>query len=100
MDRSGRTVQGASAAQPLAASSSATCAASTARHPPTQLQGHMGTHSNNQANPSPITPNVAASSSVSLSNMVPATNVYVAGNTVVDLLVTDCSSISAPQPHS
>ncbi|TKS89872.1 Zinc finger protein [Collichthys lucidus] len=67
---------------------------------PTQLQGHMGTHSNNQGAPSPITSNVAASSSVSLSNMVTAPTVYVTGNTVVDLLVTDCSSIAAPQSHS
>ncbi|KAM7381668.1 hypothetical protein PAMA_012489 [Pampus argenteus] len=67
---------------------------------PTQLQGHMGTHSNNQGAPSPVTSNVGASSSVSLSNMVTAPTVYVTGNTVVDLLVTDCSSIAAPQPHS
>ncbi|XP_029382978.1 myc-associated zinc finger protein isoform X3 [Echeneis naucrates] len=67
---------------------------------PTQLQGHMGTHSNNQGAPSPVTSNVAASSSVSLSNMVTAPTVYVTGNTVVDLLVTDCSSIAAPQSHS
>ncbi|XP_008300730.1 myc-associated zinc finger protein [Stegastes partitus] len=67
---------------------------------PTQLQGHMGTHTNSQAAPSPITSNVAASSSVSLSNMVTAPTVYVTGNTVVDLLVTDCSSIAAPQQHS
>ncbi|KAM6898994.1 vascular endothelial zinc finger 1 isoform 3-T3 [Lycodopsis pacificus] len=67
---------------------------------PTQLQGHMGTHSNIQGAPSPITSNVAASSSVSLSNMVTAPTVYVTGNTVVDLLVTDCSSIAAPQSHS
>ncbi|KAM9837163.1 vascular endothelial zinc finger 1 isoform 1-T1 [Aulostomus maculatus] len=67
---------------------------------PTQLQGHMGTHSTGQGAPSPITSNVAASSSVSLSNMVTAPTVYVTGNTVVDLLVTDCSSIAAPQPHS
>ncbi|XP_040032152.1 vascular endothelial zinc finger 1 isoform X2 [Gasterosteus aculeatus] len=67
---------------------------------PTQLQGHMGTHSNSQGAPSPITSNVAASSSVSLSNMVTAPAVYVTGNAVVDLLVTDCSSIAAPQSHS
>ncbi|KAM3591874.1 uncharacterized protein V6R79_008887 [Siganus canaliculatus] len=67
---------------------------------PTQLQGHMGTHSNSQGAPSPITSNVAASSSVSLSNMVTAPTVYVTGNTVVDLLVTDCSSIAAPQQQS
>ncbi|KAM8836630.1 vascular endothelial zinc finger 1 isoform 2-T2 [Spinachia spinachia] len=67
---------------------------------PTQLQGHMGTHSNSQGAPSPITSNVAASSSVSLGNMVTAPTVYVTGNAVVDLLVTDCSSIAAPQSHS
>lgn len=71
---------------------------------PTQLQGHMGTHSNSQAvpvpAPAPVTSNVAASSSVSLSGMVTAPTVYVTGNAVVDLLVTDCSSIAAPQTHS
>ncbi|XP_008435015.1 myc-associated zinc finger protein [Poecilia reticulata] len=68
---------------------------------PTQLQGHMGTHSTSQAPPTPVTSNVAASSSISLSNMVTAApTVYVTGNTVVDLLVTDCSSIAAPQSHS
>ncbi|KAM8876047.1 myc-associated zinc finger protein isoform 1-T1 [Synchiropus picturatus] len=67
---------------------------------PTQLQGHMGTHNNNQGAPSPVTSNVAASSSVSLSNMVTAPTVYVTGSTVVDLLVTDCSSIAVPQTHS
>ncbi|KAG7507050.1 myc-associated zinc finger protein isoform X2 [Solea senegalensis] len=67
---------------------------------PTQLQGHMGTHGNSQGAPSPVTSNVAASSSVSLSNMVTAPTVYVTGNTVVDLLVTDCSSIAAPQSQS
>ncbi|XP_035997655.1 myc-associated zinc finger protein [Fundulus heteroclitus] len=68
---------------------------------PTQLQGHMGTHSTSQAAPSPVTSNVVASSSVSLSGMVTAApTVYVTGNTVVDLLVTDCSSIAAPQSHS
>ena len=67
---------------------------------PTQLQGHMGTHGNNHGAPSPVTSNQAASSSISLSNMVTAPTVYVTGNTVVDLLVTDCSSIAAPQQHS
>lgn len=67
---------------------------------PTQLQGHMGTHTNNQAAQNPVTSNVAASSSITLSNMVTAPTVYVTGNTVVDLLVTDCSSIAAPQPQS
>ncbi|KAK5607170.1 hypothetical protein CRENBAI_006447 [Crenichthys baileyi] len=68
---------------------------------PTQLQGHMGTHNTSQAAPSPVTSNVAAGCSVSLSNMVTAApTMYVTGNTVVDLLVTDCSSIAAPQSHS
>ncbi|KAF7204477.1 transcript variant X2 [Nothobranchius furzeri] len=67
---------------------------------PTQLQGHMGTHSTGQGSPSPVTFSVAPSSSVSLSNTVTAPTVYVTGNTVVDLLVTDCSSIAAPQSHS
>ncbi|XP_061911738.1 myc-associated zinc finger protein isoform X2 [Entelurus aequoreus] len=66
---------------------------------PTQLQGHMGTHNASQEAQSPATSNVAASSSVSLS-MVAAPTVYVTGGTVVDLLVTDCSSIAAPQSQS
>lgn len=67
---------------------------------PTQLQGHMGTHGNSQGAPSPIASNAAAGSSVALGNMVAAPTAYVTGNTVVDLLVTDCSSIAAPQSHS
>ncbi|XP_061823769.1 myc-associated zinc finger protein isoform X2 [Nerophis lumbriciformis] len=66
---------------------------------PTQLQGHMGTHNASQEAQSPAASNVAASSSVSL-NMVAAPTVYVTGGTVVDLLVTDCSSIAAPQSQS
>ncbi|XP_061765427.1 myc-associated zinc finger protein-like isoform X2 [Nerophis ophidion] len=66
---------------------------------PTQLQGHMGTHNASQEAQSPATSNVTASSSVSL-NMVAAPTVYVTGGTVVDLLVTDCSSIAAPQSQS
>nr|XP_057918495.1 myc-associated zinc finger protein isoform X2 [Doryrhamphus excisus] len=65
---------------------------------PTQLQGHMGTHSASQDAQSSATSNIAASSS--LSNMVTAPTVYVTGGTVVDLLVTDCSSIAAPQSQS
>ncbi|XP_077358838.1 vascular endothelial zinc finger 1 isoform X2 [Festucalex cinctus] len=71
---------------------------------PTQLQGHMGTHSSSssQVTQSPAaTSNVAASSSISLGNMVTAApTVYVTGGTVVDLLVTDCSSIAAPPSQS
>ncbi|TNN64136.1 Myc-associated zinc finger protein [Liparis tanakae] len=67
---------------------------------PTQLQGHMGTHGNNQGAPSPAGSNAAAGSSVNHGNMGAAPTVYVTGNTVVDLLVTDCSSIAAPQSHS
>ncbi|XP_041740574.2 myc-associated zinc finger protein isoform X3 [Coregonus clupeaformis] len=68
---------------------------------PTQLQGHMGTHSTGgQGGPSgPVTSSGASSSSVSLSNMVSAPTVYVSSNAVVDLLVSDCSSIQ-PQSHS
>ncbi|XP_062388529.1 zinc finger protein 92 homolog isoform X2 [Sardina pilchardus] len=78
---------------------------------PTQLQGHMGTHNPPPSAPSPVTSSSAAGtggahtgvalSAVTLSNMVTATpaTVFVSGNTVVDLLVTDCSSI-AQQPHS
>ncbi|XP_077482408.1 myc-associated zinc finger protein isoform X2 [Stigmatopora argus] len=67
---------------------------------PTQLQGHMGTHANNQGAQSPTTSDAIAGSSVSLANMVNAPTVYVAGGAVVDLLVTDCSSIAAPQSQS
>ncbi|XP_062331621.1 myc-associated zinc finger protein isoform X1 [Osmerus eperlanus] len=63
---------------------------------PTQLQGHMGTHSSSQAAPSPATSSPASSS---LASMVTTPTIYVSGNAVVDLLVTDCSSI-APQSHS
>ncbi|XP_076120912.1 vascular endothelial zinc finger 1 isoform X2 [Alosa pseudoharengus] len=68
---------------------------------PTQLQGHMGTHNPPPSTPSPVTSSTAgvAVSAVTLSNMVTAPAVFVSGNTVVDLLVTDCSSI-AQQPHS
>ncbi|XP_077595580.1 myc-associated zinc finger protein isoform X2 [Stigmatopora nigra] len=68
---------------------------------PTQLQGHMGTHANNQGGAqSPASSDAVAGSSVSLANMVNAPTVYVAGGAVVDLLVTDCSSIAAPQSQS
>ncbi|XP_020329941.1 myc-associated zinc finger protein isoform X3 [Oncorhynchus mykiss] len=68
---------------------------------PTQLQGHMGTHSTGGqgGSPSPVTSSGASSSSMSLGNMVSAPNFYISGNTVVDLLVSDCSSIQ-PQSHS
>ncbi|XP_024242875.1 myc-associated zinc finger protein isoform X3 [Oncorhynchus nerka] len=68
---------------------------------PTQLQGHMGTHSTGgQGGSSGTVPaSGASSSSVSLSNMVSAPTVYVNSNAVVDLLVSDCSSIQ-PQSHS
>ncbi|CAL8306103.1 unnamed protein product [Boreogadus saida] len=66
---------------------------------PTQLQGHMGTHSASQGGaPSPDPSGTAASGSVSLGNMGSAP-VYVSGGGA-DLLVTDCSSIAAPQAHS
>ncbi|KAL2101820.1 hypothetical protein ACEWY4_003581 [Coilia grayii] len=68
---------------------------------PTQLQGHMGTHNPPPSTASPVTSSAGgvAVSTVTLSNMVTAPAVFVSGNTVVDLLVTDCSSI-AQQPHS
>ncbi|XP_014014748.1 myc-associated zinc finger protein isoform X3 [Salmo salar] len=68
---------------------------------PTQLQGHMGTHSTGGQGGSSgtVTASGASSSSVSLSNMVSAPTVYVNSNAVVDLLVSDCSSIQ-PQSHS
>ncbi|XP_029569667.1 myc-associated zinc finger protein isoform X3 [Salmo trutta] len=68
---------------------------------PTQLQGHMGTHSTGGQGGSSgtVTASGASSSSVSLSNMVSTPTVYVNSNAVVDLLVSDCSSIQ-PQSHS
>ncbi|XP_038847563.1 myc-associated zinc finger protein isoform X4 [Salvelinus namaycush] len=68
---------------------------------PTQLQGHMGTHSTGGQGGSSgtVTASGASSSSVSLSNMVSAPTVYINSNAVVDLLVSDCSSIQ-PQSHS
>lgn len=70
---------------------------------PTQLQGHMGTHNPPVSDPSPVTTTttseVLPGSTVTLCNMVSAPTVFVSGNTVVDLLVTDCSSI-IPQPQS
>ena len=67
---------------------------------PTQLQGHMGTHSTSQGAPSPDPSGTVASSSISLGNMVSAPVYVSGGGAVVDLLVTDCSSIAAPQAHS
>ncbi|CAL8303751.1 unnamed protein product [Lota lota] len=67
---------------------------------PTQLQGHMGTHSTSQGAPSPDPSGTVASSSVALGNMVSAPVYVSGGGAVVDLLVTDCSSIAAPQAHS
>ncbi|KAI7796916.1 myc-associated zinc finger protein [Triplophysa rosa] len=71
---------------------------------PTQLQGHMGTHNPPVSDPCPVTTTTTTSevlpgSTVTLCNMVSAPTVFVSGNTVVDLLVTDCSSI-IPQPQS
>ncbi|KAJ8347364.1 hypothetical protein SKAU_G00287650 [Synaphobranchus kaupii] len=68
---------------------------------PTQLQGHMGTHTTPQGTPSPINTTTTASasgnSSVSLTNMVATAGVC--GSPGVGLLVSDCSGI-APQSHS
>ncbi|XP_030631490.1 myc-associated zinc finger protein [Chanos chanos] len=68
---------------------------------PTQLQGHMGTHNPPPSEPNPVTTSDAGvpGNTVTLGNMVTAPAVFVSGNTVVDLLVSDCSSI-AQQPHS
>ncbi|CAM4706600.1 unnamed protein product [Leuciscus chuanchicus] len=73
---------------------------------PTQLQGHMGTHNSPVSDPGPITTTTTTTTSdavpgstVTLCNMVSAPTMFVSGNTVVDLLVTDCSSI-IPQPQS
>ncbi|XP_073684741.1 myc-associated zinc finger protein [Garra rufa] len=72
---------------------------------PTQLQGHMGTHNPPASDPGPVGTTTTTSSdavpgaTVTLCNMVSAPTVFVSGNTVVDLLVTDCSSI-IPQPQS
>ncbi|XP_059386387.1 myc-associated zinc finger protein [Carassius carassius] len=72
---------------------------------PTQLQGHMGTHNPPVSDPHPTTTTTTTTTSeavpgsmVTLCNMVSAP-MFVSGNTVVDLLVTDCSSI-IPQPQS
>ncbi|KTG01519.1 hypothetical protein cypCar_00027672 [Cyprinus carpio] len=66
---------------------------------PTQLQGHMGTHNPPVSEPGPGGPSSSESSTVKLCSMVSAPAVFVSGNTVEDLLVTDCSSI-IPQPQS
>lgn len=66
---------------------------------PTQLQGHMGTHNPPASDPGPGGPSSSESSTVTLCSMVSAPAVFMSGNTVVDLLVTDCSSI-IPQPQS
>lgn len=66
---------------------------------PTQLQGHMGTHTSPHTTPSPIATTTVSSSSISLGNMVSGPSVFVSGNTGVGLLVSDCSGI-APQSHS
>jgi len=67
---------------------------------PTQLQGHMGTHGSPQGAPSPEPSGTVAGGSIALGNLVSAP-VYVTGSGgTVELLVTDCSSIAAPQAHS
>lgn len=70
---------------------------------PTQLQGHMGTHNPPMNDPAPVSSSsdgvTAAAGTVTLSSMTSAPTVFVSGNTVVDLLVTDCSCI-AQQPQS
>ncbi|XP_064170483.1 myc-associated zinc finger protein isoform X2 [Anguilla rostrata] len=89
---------------------------------PTQLQGHMGTHTTPQSTPSPISSTTTATSassasSVSLTNMVSsavtltnmassavslanmASSASVCGSPGEGLLVSDCSGI-APQSHS
>ncbi|XP_072522833.1 vascular endothelial zinc finger 1 [Salminus brasiliensis] len=74
---------------------------------PTQLQGHMGTHNPPMSEPAPVSSSsdgvvaaaAAAPGTVTLSSMNTAPTVFVSGNTVVDLLVTDCSCI-AQQPQS
>ncbi|XP_043086932.1 myc-associated zinc finger protein [Puntigrus tetrazona] len=67
---------------------------------PTQLQGHMNTHNPSEPGPgAPGGPSSSEASTVTLCSMVSAPAVFVSGNTVVDLLVTDCSSI-IPQPQS
>ncbi|XP_046710839.1 myc-associated zinc finger protein isoform X1 [Silurus meridionalis] len=67
----------------------------------TQLQGHMGTHNPPGSSSGEGAPDgtVVLSSSSSSSNMAPAPAVYVSANTMVDLLVTDCSCI-AQEPQS
>ncbi|KAG7459884.1 hypothetical protein MATL_G00215350 [Megalops atlanticus] len=70
---------------------------------PTQLQGHMGTHTASESTPSPNSTTTvsssssSSSSSVSLGNMVSTPSVCASGG--VGLLVSDCSGI-ASQSHS
>uniref|UniRef100_W5LNR3 Si:ch211-166g5.4 n=1 Tax=Astyanax mexicanus TaxID=7994 RepID=W5LNR3_ASTMX len=70
---------------------------------PTQLQGHMGTHNPPMNDPAPVSSSsdgvASAAGTVTLSSMTSAPTVFVSGNAVVDLLVTDCSCI-AQQPQS
>ncbi|XP_018605311.1 myc-associated zinc finger protein [Scleropages formosus] len=66
---------------------------------PTQLQGHMGTHTSPQNSSSPVHSTAASSSTVSLGNVVSGSSVFVSANAGVGLLVSDCSGI-APQSHS
>ncbi|XP_036408433.1 myc-associated zinc finger protein-like [Megalops cyprinoides] len=70
---------------------------------PTQLQGHMGTHTASESTPSPNSTTTvsssssSSSSSVSLGNMVSTPSVCASG--AMGLLVSDCSGI-ASQSHS
>ncbi|KPP58453.1 Myc-associated zinc finger protein-like, partial [Scleropages formosus] len=66
---------------------------------PTQLQGHMGTHTSPQNSSSPVHSTAASSSTVSLGNVVSGSSVFVSANAGVGLLVSDCSGI-APQSHT
>lgn len=64
----------------------------------TQLQGHMGTHNppGSSSGEGISDGSLALSSS---SSMAPSSAVFVSTNTMVDLLVTDCSCI-AQEPQS
>ncbi|KAK3559826.1 hypothetical protein QTP86_020988 [Hemibagrus guttatus] len=65
----------------------------------TQLQGHMGTHNPPGSSSGEGVPDGTLALSSSSSSMAPAPAVFVSTNTMVDLLVTDCSCI-AQEPQS
>ncbi|KAK2866037.1 hypothetical protein Q7C36_002093 [Tachysurus vachellii] len=65
----------------------------------TQLQGHMGTHNPPGSSSGEGISDGSLALSSSSSSMAPSSAVFVSTNTMVDLLVTDCSCI-AQEPQS